>query len=138
FNFQNRVNILYKGYKNEILQRLQIGNINIKSNNSLIGGKQALFGVKAAAKIGSLRLTTFFSQQNGESNMQTITGGAREQEIRLRPADYEYDKNFFLGFYVRQQFEQNMSDPQKLGQALQISEVNVWVLRRSQQPSEGE
>src|SRR5699024_9965361 len=56
FNFQNRVNILYKGYKNEILQRLQIGNINIKSNNSLIGGKQALFGVKAAAKIGSLRL----------------------------------------------------------------------------------
>jgi cell surface protein SprA len=138
FNFQNRVNILYKGYKNEILQRVQIGNVSMESGNSLIGGSKALFGVKADAQFGPLELTTVFSQQNGQSNTQTITGGAEKRNIHLRPADYEYDTNFFLDFYLRQQFEQNMSDPQKPGQSLQLSEVKVWVLRQSRQSTEGE
>ncbi len=138
FDFQNRVNILYKGYENEILQRLQLGNVSMESGNSLIRGGQSLFGVKAAAQIGALRLTSVLSQQNGESNTQTITGGAEKQKINLHPADYEYDKNFFLAFYTRQQFEQNMSDPQKLGQALQLSEIRVWVLRVTGQSQSGE
>ncbi|HYW34414.1 MAG TPA: cell surface protein SprA [Balneolaceae bacterium] len=135
FNFQNRVNILYKGYSNEILQRLQLGNVSMESGNSLIRGGQALFGVKSVVKLGSLKLTSVLSQQNGQANTQTITGGAKKRRINLRPADYEYDKNFFLDFYTRQQFEQDMSNPQKLGQALQLTEVKVWVLRQSQSSS---
>lgn len=138
FNFQNRVNVLYKGYKNEILQRLQLGNVSMESGNSLINSSKSLFGVKAAAQFGALRLTTVFSEQNGENNTQTITGGAHKQDIELRPADYEYDRNFFLAFYTRQQFEQNMSNPQKLGQALQLSKVKVWILRQAHHSTEGE
>ena len=138
FDFQNRVNIVYQGYENEILQRLELGNVSMETGNSLIRGGSALFGVKSIAQIGSLRFTSVLSQQNGESNTQTITGGAREQQISLRPGDYEYDQNFYLDFFTRQQFEQNMSNPQQLGEALQLSEVNVWVLRESSQSTEGE
>lgn len=138
FDFQNRVNIVYQGYENEILQRLELGNVSMETGNSLIRGGSALFGVKSVAQIGSLRLTSVLSQQNGESNTQIIIGGAREQQISLRPGDYENDRNFFLDFYTRQQFEQNMSNPQQLGEALQLSEVNVWVLRESSQSTEGE
>lgn len=138
FNFQNRVNIVYQGYENEILQRLELGNVAMETGNSLIRGGSALFGIKSVAQIGSLRLTSVLSQQNGESNTQTIIGGARERQIRLRPAEYENDRHFFLDFFTRQQFEQNMSNPQQLGEALQLSEVNVWVLRESSQSTEGE
>lgn len=138
FDFQNRVNILYSGYENEILQRLELGNVSMETGNSLIRGGNALFGVKGVAQIGSLRLTSVLSQQNGQSNTKTITGGAQEQSISIRPGDYEYDKHFFMDFYTRQQFEQNLSNPQQLGQALQLSEVNVWVLRESSQSTEGE
>src|SRR5699024_4975338 len=93
---------------------------------------------KSIAQIGSLKLTSVFSQQEGESNVQTITGGAQEREFAIRPADYEADRHFFLGYYLRQQFEENVSNPQQLGQALQLIEVNVWVLRESTQSFEGE
>lgn len=138
FDFQNRLNIVYQGYENEILQRLELGNVSMETGNSLIRGGSALFGVKSIAQIGSLRLTSVLSQQNGESNTQTIIGGAREQQIDLRPGDYEFDRHFYLDFFTRQQFEQNMSNPQQLGEALQLSEVNVWVLRESSQSTEGE
>jgi cell surface protein SprA len=138
FDFQNRVNILYQGYENEILQQLELGNVSIETGNSLIRGGGALFGVKSVAQLGALRLTSVLSQQNGQTNTQTITGGAQEQNISIRPGSYENDRHFYLDFFTRQQFEGNVSNPQQLGQALQLSEVNVWVLRESSQSQEGE
>src|SRR5699024_11078761 len=68
----------------------------------------------------------------------TITGGAQEKELAIRPVDYEDDRHFFMDFYTRQQFEENVSNPQQLGQALQLVEVNVWALRETSQSIEGE
>ncbi len=138
FDFQNRVNIVYDGYDNEILQRVELGNVSIETGNTLIRGGSALFGIKGVAQVGALRVTSILSQQKGRRNTQVITGGATELSIELRPADYEYDQNFFLAFYTRQQFEENMSDPQNIGQALQLIEVHVWKLRESSQSTAGQ
>ncbi len=138
FDFQNRLSITYQGYEDEILQRMEMGNVAMETGNSLIRGGNSLFGVKGIARLGSLRLTSVLSQQEGENNTETITGGSQEQDIAIRPADYEADSHFFLDFYTRQEFEPNMSDPQQTGQALQFSEINVWVLRESTQSFQGE
>lgn len=138
FDFMNRLNIIYQGYEDEIIQRLEMGNVSMETGNTLIRGGSSLFGVKSVAQLGALEVTSVLSQQEGEGNTQTITGGAQEQDISIRPANYENDTHFFLDFYTRQQFEQNMSDPQQLGQALQLSEVKVWILRESTQSFEGE
>lgn len=138
FDFMNRLSIVYDGYEDEILQRLELGNVSMQTGNSLIRGGSALFGIKSIAQIGSLKLTSVLSQQEGEGKTETITGGAQEREISIRPGDYEYDRHFFLDFYTRQQFEENVSNPQQQGQALQLTEVNVWVLRESSQSQEGE
>ncbi len=138
FDFQNRLSIVYQGYEDEILQRVEMGNVSMETGNSLIRGGSALFGIKSIAQIGSLRLTSVVSQQEGEGQTETLTGGAQEQQLSIRPADYENDRHFFLDFFNRQQFEQNMSNPQQLGQAYQLSEINVWILRESTQSFEGE
>lgn len=138
FDFMNRLSIVYQGYEDEILQRIEMGNVSMETGNSLIRGGSALFGVKSIAQIGSLRLTSVLSQQEGEGRTETITGGAQEQQISIRPADYQNDRHFFLDFYNRQEFESNMSNPQQLGQAYQLSEINVWILRESTQSFEGE
>ncbi len=138
FDFQNRLSIVYQGYEDEILQRIEMGNVSMETGNSLIRGGSALFGIKSIAQIGSLRLTSVVSQQEGEGQTETLTGGAQEQQLSIRPADYENDRHFFLDFFNRQQFEQNMSNPQQLGQAYQLSEINVWILRESTQSFEGE
>lgn len=63
------------------------------------------FGIKAVSELGPLKVTTVVSQQRGESNTQSISGGSQENTIELRPADYEDGRHFFLDFYNRQEFE---------------------------------
>nr|WP_286670497.1 cell surface protein SprA [Fodinibius salsisoli] len=138
FDFMNRVSVVYEGYEDEILQRLEMGNVSMQTGNSLIRGGNALFGIKSIVQLGSLRLTSVLSQQEGEGRTETITGGAQEKELSIRPVDYEDDRHFFMDFFTRQEFENNVSNPQQLGQALQLTEVNVWVLRETSQPVEGE
>ncbi|MEL7834962.1 cell surface protein SprA [Fodinibius sp. Rm-B-1B1-1] len=138
FDFMNRLSIVYDGYDDEILQRLELGNVSMQTGNSLVRGGSALFGIKSVAQIGSLKLTSVLSQQEGDNQTETITGGAQEREISIRPGDYESDRHFFLDFFTRQEFEDNVSNPQQQGQALQLTEINVWVLREASQSQEGE
>ncbi|WP_138429269.1 cell surface protein SprA [Fodinibius saliphilus] len=138
FDFMNRLNIVYDGYDDEIIQRLELGNVSMQTGNSLIRGGNALFGVKSIAQLGSLKLTSVLSQQEGEGKTETITGGAQEKKISIRPGEYEADRHFFLDFYTRQEFEDNVSNPQQTGQALQLVEINVWALREASQSVEGE
>ncbi|MEX2601389.1 MAG: cell surface protein SprA [Balneolaceae bacterium] len=137
FDYQNRVNILYEGYENEILQQVQMGNVTMQTGNSLIRGSGSLFGIRSVAELGRLRLTSVLSQQKGDSNVETITGGAQERQIELRPGSYEDNRHFFIDFYTRQQFEESVSNPQQARQTLRISEMNVWVLREGVQAEEG-
>lgn len=137
FEYQNRLSIVYEGYDDEILQRIEMGNVTMNTGNSLIRGSGALFGIKSEAKFGPLRITSVISQQDGESNMETISGGSQEQPINIRPADYEDNRHFFIDFYTRQEFESSMSDPQTIRQTLQIADVEVWVLKESVQSEEG-
>lgn len=131
FDFENRLNIVYEGYEDEIIKQVEIGNVSIETGNSLIRGGGALFGVKTVAELGALRLSTVLSQQDGEGQTKTITGGSQEQEFNIRPADYQNQQHFFLDFFTRQQFEQNMSNPQQLGEALSLTELNVWIFNET-------
>lgn len=137
FDYQNRLNIIYEGYENEIIQQVQMGNVTMQTGNSLIRGSGSLFGIRSVAELGRLRLTSVLSQQKGDSNVETITGGSQERHIELRPGSYEDNRHFFIDFYTRQQFEESVSNPQQARQTLRISEMNVWVLREGVQAEEG-
>ncbi len=131
FDFQNRLSIVYQGYEDEILQEIQMGNVSMETGNSLVQGGGSLFGIKSRAKMGPLSITSVISQQNGESSTKTLTGGASTEEFEINPAEYEYDKHYFLDFYPRQEFEGNMSNPQQLRTALNLVEIQVWILNAS-------
>lgn len=136
-DYQNTLNIVYEGYEDEIIKSIEMGNVSLNTGNSLVRGSGALFGIKSVAELGSLRLTSVVSQQDGESNVETISGGSQERQIEIRPADYSDDQHFFMDFYTRQEFETSMANPQQLSQTLQIADVEVWVLRENIQAEEG-
>ncbi len=136
-DYQNTLNIVYEGYEDEIIKSIEMGNVSLNTGNSLVRGSGALFGIKSVAELGSLRLTSVVSQQDGESNVETISGGSQEREIQIRPADYSDDRHFFMDFYTRQEFENSMANPQQLSQTLQIADVELWVLRENVQAQEG-
>ena len=50
-----------------IIQNIDLGNISMPINNSLIQGAQSLFGVRADLKFGKTYITTVFSEQRSQS-----------------------------------------------------------------------
>ncbi len=136
FDFENRLSIVYKGFEDEIIKSIEMGNVAMETGNSLVTGGSALFGIKAITELGPLKVTTVVSQQKGESNTQTISGGSQEQSINITPADYEDGKHFFIDYYNRQEFENALADPQNILQPYQVSELYVYVRRAEQIPGE--
>ncbi len=45
----------YTGFKEDILQKLEIGNVSLPLNNTLIQGAQNLFGIKAKSTVRKTR-----------------------------------------------------------------------------------
>jgi len=74
FEYENQLKIKYTGYEDEIIQSIEAGNVSLQTS-PLVGGSEALFGLKAQFKIGPLSLTTLASQKKGEVKEVSVSGG---------------------------------------------------------------
>lgn len=63
FDFENSVKLEYTGHEDEIIQKIEAGNVSLPLTGTLITGGQSLFGLKTEAKFGKLTVTTLFSQK---------------------------------------------------------------------------
>jgi cell surface protein SprA len=52
FDFENNVKLEYTGYEDEIIQKIEAGNVSLPLPGSLITGSQNLFGFKTELKFG--------------------------------------------------------------------------------------
>jgi len=127
FDFENRLKLIYKGYDDEIIQSIELGNVSMETGNSLIRGGSALFGVKTELKLGALSLTTVVSQNEGKGNSQTIKGGSTEATFSKKPADYEDRRHFLIDFYSFNNYERALSNPVLRQQLYNFSRINIWV-----------
>ena len=93
FEYENQVSIKYQGYEDEIIQSIEAGNVSLQTS-SLVGGSEALFGIKALFQFGPFSLTALASQKKGEIEEVSVTGGAKKQEFEIRA--YEYSKNHYF------------------------------------------
>jgi len=94
FEYENQLKIVYTGYEDEIIQKIEAGNVSLQTS-PLVGGSEALFGLKALFKLGPLSLTTLASQKKGEIKEVSVEGGTTAQEFNIRAFDYS-TRHFFL------------------------------------------
>jgi cell surface protein SprA len=66
FDFENQVKLDYTGYEDEIIQKIEAGNVSLPLGGSLIQGSQSLFGLKTELRFGRLTATGLFSQEKGQ------------------------------------------------------------------------
>ena len=62
FDFQNLVKLDYTPTEDDIIQKIEVGNVNMPLNSSLITGAQSLFGVKTQLQFGKTTVTAVFSE----------------------------------------------------------------------------
>ncbi len=127
FDFENQIKLEYTGTPNEILQKIEAGNVSLPLNGSLISGGQNLFGIKTAMKFGPLMVTTVASQQKGKTQAVTATGGAQVTEFRKRGDEYDYNRHFFLGHYFRSRYEYALKGRPNINSPITITRIEVWI-----------
>jgi cell surface protein SprA len=94
FDFDNKFKIGYQGEDDDIIKLIEVGNVTMPVPSTLIGGGQALFGVRADFQFGPLFLKTIASQKRGERRFVDVRGGTSKQYFSLRA--YDYAKNHFF------------------------------------------
>jgi hypothetical protein len=111
FDFENSLKITYTGESDEIIQKLEAGNIGLSLPGtrfvSFSGVNKGLFGLKTETKIGKLKTTSIASFEKGKKNQIEVKGGVRKQERIKNAKDYLKNKYFF----VDSLFKENMATP---------------------------
>lgn len=100
-SLSNRIRINYRGYEDEILQTLDLGNTNLSLPGaqfvSYNGRHQGLFGVKANARLGDLDLTVIASKQEGQTGSNRFVGSSTVRTTTISDVNYSARTFYFLG-----------------------------------------
>lgn len=127
FDFENQMKLEYTGYEDEIIQKIELGNVSLPLQSSLITGSQALFGVKSELKFGRLTVTSVYSQQKSERKEVKTEGGAQQVEFKIGADDYEAYKHYFLSQFFRDKYEPGLENPPVISTGINVTRVEVWV-----------
>ncbi|MBQ4914000.1 cell surface protein SprA [Maribacter sp. MMG018] len=133
FDFQNIVKLDYTPTEDDILQNIEVGNVSMPLNSSLIQGAQSLFGVKTQLQFGKTKVTAVFSEQRSQSNTVVAQGGGTVNEFNITALDYDEDRHFFLSQYFRDNYDQALSSYPYIQSQVQITRLEVWITNRTQQ-----
>ena len=105
FDFQNVFKLEYSPNEDDIVRKVELGNVSMPLNNSLITGAQSLFGVKTQLQFGRTTVTGVFSEQRSQSKTVTAQGGGSLQDFEIRILDYDENRNYFLSQFFRDQYD---------------------------------
>lgn len=127
FDFENQMKLEYTGYEDEIIKKIEAGNVSMPLNGSLITGSQTLFGVKTQLQFGRLTVTSILSQQKGKKSEVDVAGGAQISRFEVAGNTYEYNKHYFLSQYFRDNYNAALANLPFINSQVLITRVEVWV-----------
>jgi cell surface protein SprA len=129
FDFDKKFKIGYEGYEDDIIKKVEIGNITFETGSSLINSASELFGVGAKFQFGPLLLSTAISQKKGRKNYVDVRGGASKQTFQIKVWNYAQN-HFFLDTLYKQVYNEyyKHSTPiiPKNAANLRIKQIQVW------------
>ena len=119
------------GNEDGILQKLEVGNVSMPINSSLITGAQSLFGVKAQLKFGNTDIAAVISEQRSQTQTIQTNGEGTLDEFSLFALDYEDNRHFFLAQYFRDVYDESVKTYPYINSPIQITRLEVWITNRS-------
>ncbi|WP_455253647.1 T9SS outer membrane translocon Sov/SprA, partial [Prevotella melaninogenica] len=130
FDTQN-FKLRYEGKEDEIIKLVEGGNVTFPSNNSLVQGASALFGIRTDMQFGKLKLQTVLSQKKSSNKSVSSRGGKQLTPFEIDAADYEENHHFFLSQYFRDNYDVAMKSLPNLKTGVTINRVEVWVTNKT-------
>ena len=131
FDYENKMNLEYTGEEDEIIKKIEAGNVSLPLNGSLITGASNLFGVKTDMQFGKLSVTAIFSQQKGESQTVKTEGGAQITNYEISAENYDANRHFFLSHYFRENYDKWLQNTAIPLTPVSINKIEIWVTNKS-------
>ncbi|MFT7334714.1 MAG: cell surface protein SprA [Porticoccaceae bacterium] len=130
FAFQNLIKLEYTPSEDDIIQKIEVGNVSMPLNSSLIRGAQSLFGVKTQLQFGKTTVTGIFSEQKSQTKSVVAQGGGKIEDFEMFALDYDSDRHFFLSQYFRNKYDASLKNYPFIDSRVQISRLEIWVTNR--------
>ena len=108
FDWENTLKITYRGYENELIQSLEIGNINLSLAHGTLAsvsmGSSGLFGAKLVTKLGPFNISSIIGREKAIKNSATYTGGQASEGFTISEYNFIRDKYFFIDTGFKSKF----------------------------------
>ncbi len=127
FDFENQMKLEYQGYDDEIIQKIEAGNVNLPLGGTLISGAQSLFGIKTELKFGRLYVTSVMSQDKGKRSEINVAGGAQVTEYELKADNYEANRHYFVSQYFHENYDEALQSMPVVNSQINITRMEVWL-----------
>jgi cell surface protein SprA len=130
FNIDNQIKLDYNSDlfgEDDIIKRIEAGNVGLPLRGTLIQGAQSLFGLKTELQFGHLRITAIASQQQSKNENIRLEGGSQLQEFEAPVDQYDENRHFFLSHYNRAHYEEALLQLPYINSLFQIKNLEVWV-----------
>ncbi|MCC6722256.1 MAG: cell surface protein SprA [Bacteroidia bacterium] len=136
FEFENQIKLNWEGEEDDILKKIELGNVSLPLNGSLIQAGQSLFGLKTQMQFGKLMVTSIATQQRGQTSETEMSGGAQITKFDIQAHNYEANKHFFVGQFFKDQYDQALSLLPIIQSGAYINYIEVWVTNRNKSYNE--
>lgn len=131
FEFENKKKVEYTGEEDEIIQKIEFGDVQFSTTNSLISGSSTLFGIRTDLKFGKFLISSLLSQQKGQSKTIEVKGSSVETEFEIQASDYQEDQHFFLSHFFRDNYEKSLENLPIINSGIKITKIEVWVTNKT-------
>ena len=130
FDFDNQTKLNWVGKEDQMLKSVELGNVSLPLNGSLIQAGQSLFGIKTSWQFGKLKMTVIATQNKGQRTETTVNGGAQITNFNIQAHNYDQNRHYFLSEFFKDQFDGAMSTLPLINSGIVINRVEVWVTNR--------
>jgi cell surface protein SprA len=131
FDFDNISKLEYTGNEDQIMQKIELGNVALQLPTSLIQGSQTLFGAKTQLKFGRATVDLIAASSKGKRQEINITGKAQVQKFELSADNYEANRHYFVNLYHHDHYDEAMTTIPIVNSSAYITRMEVWLTNRT-------
>ena len=131
FDFENQMKLEYTGGEDQIIKKLEVGNVSLPLNGTLITGSTSLFGMKAQLQFGRTTITSILSQQKSKTSEVEVSGGAQTSDFDIYADNYEANKHFFLAHYFKEKYDDVLANLPFVNSGINITKIEVWITNKT-------
>lgn len=137
FNFQNVFQINFNPNKkwmdkDAVLQDVNLGNINMITNNNLMQGARDLFGIKTKLRFGNTNITGVLARKNSQTKTIIAKPDGTLTHFNLKASDYDSERHFFVAHFFRNHYNEFMKNRPLIRSNIKITRLEIWITNTTQ------